>query len=126
MPAMSLFLSFVLLITSLLIGCTTQQVSYQEDVEPILQSKCIKCHVSPDGSGYIATGLVIDSYESLMHGAFYGPVIVEGDSQRSILNMLVEGRAGNCRRMSQNEKRGLSNEQIETLKSWVNQGAINN
>jgi hypothetical protein len=37
---MSLFLFFVLLITSLLIGCTTQQVSYQEDVEPILQSEC--------------------------------------------------------------------------------------
>lgn len=123
---MSLFLSFVLLITSLLIGCTTQQVSYQEDVEPILQSECIKCHVSPDGAGYKATGLVMDSYESLMNGAFYGPIIVEGDSQRSILNMQVEGRAGNCQRMSHDEKRGLSNEQIETLKSWVNQGAINN
>ena len=123
---MNLYLSFVLLIASLLIGCTTQEVSYQDDVEPILLSNCIKCHVSPDGSGYKSTGLAMDSYESLMHGALYGPIIIEGDSQRSNLNMLVEGRAGNCQPMSHNEKRGLSNEHIEILKNWVNQGAINN
>ncbi len=123
---MNLYLSIVLLIISLLIGCTTQQVSYRDGVAPILQSNCIKCHASPEGSGYKATGLAMDSYESLMHGAFYGPIIVEGDSQRSILNMLVEGRAGNCQRTPHNEKRGLSDQQIETLKNWVNQGAINN
>lgn len=110
----------------LISGCATQQVSYQEDVFPIFESRCIKCHVSPDGIGYKATGLEMDSYESLMQGTFYGPVIVAGDSRRSILNMLVEGRAGNLQRMPHNEDKALSSEQIQTLKNWVNEGAANN
>lgn len=112
--------------TLLISSCATQQVSYQDDVVPILDSRCIKCHVSPDGIGYKATGLEMDSYESLMQGTVYGPVIVAGDSRRSIMNMLVEGRAGKLQRMPHNGDKALSDEQIETLKNWVNEGAVNN
>ena len=107
-------------------GCATQQVSYRNDVVPILESRCTKCHVPPDGIGYKTTGLSMDSYQSLMQGTDYGPVVVAGDSRRSILNMLVEGRAGQQQRMPHNEKDGLSESQIETLRNWVNQGALDN
>ena len=110
----------------LLNSCATQQVSFQHDVVPILEGRCIKCHAPPDGAGYRTTGLSLLTYDSLMHGTDYGPVIVAGDSRRSILNMLVEGRAGKQQRMPHNEQQGLSNTQIETLKNWVNQGALNN
>lgn len=109
-----------------LAGCATQQVSYQQDVVPILEQRCMACHIAPDGSGYQATGLLMDSYESLMNGTDYGPVIIAGDSRRSILNMLVEGRAGNMQRMPHDENEGLSHQEIEILKEWVNQGAPNN
>ena len=112
--------------TLLTSGCATQQVSYRDDVVPILESRCIKCHVSPDGVGYRATGLELGSYESLMQGTAYGQVIVAGDSRRSMLNMLVEGRAGRLQRMPHNDEQGLTDEQIETLRAWVNQGAANN
>ena len=107
-------------------GCATQQVSYRDDVAPILESRCIKCHAAPDGKGYMATGLAMDSYDALIRGTDYGPVIVAGDSRRSILNMLVEGRAGLQQRMPHNDEVGLSDDQIETLKRWVNQGAPDN
>ena len=68
----------------------------------------------------------MDSYDSLMQGTVYGPIIVAGDSRRSVFNMLVEGRAGKLQRMPHNEAQGLSDEQIETLKNWVNQGARDN
>ena len=110
----------------LISACASQQVSYQDDVLPILESRCIKCHVSPDGIGYIMTGLEMDSYHSLMQGTAYGPVIIAGDSRRSMLNMLVEGRAGKLQRMPHNDEPGLTDEQIETLRAWVNQGAVNN
>jgi uncharacterized membrane protein len=109
-----------------LAGCATHQVSYQQDVLPILEQRCRACHSAPDGAGYRATGLLMDSYESLMNGTDYGPVIIAGDSRRSILNMLVEGRAGNMQRMPHDENEGLSHEEIEILKEWVNQGALNN
>lgn len=107
-------------------SCATQRVSYQNDVVPILESRCIKCHVAPNGIGYKLTGLEMDSYDSLIQGTVYGPIIVAGDSRRSIFNMLVEGRAGKLQRMPHNEAQGLSSDQIKTLKIWVNQGALDN
>ena len=61
-----------------------------------------------------------------MHGSIYGPVIVPGDSRRSLLNKMVEGRVGNYKRMSHNKKDALTVEEIEALKLWVNQDAKNN
>ena len=124
MKRLLLYIAYVYIF--LLTSCATQQVSYQEDVAPILESRCIECHQSPDGTGYKATGLVMDSYESLMQGTYYGPVIVAGDSRRSMLNMLVEGRAGNLQRMPHKKDEALTSEQIETLRNWVNQGAHDN
>ena len=120
-----IFISITVNVT-LITGCATQQVSYQQDVVPILEQRCLECHVAPDGTGYQATGLLMDSYDSLMQGTDYGPVIVAGDSRRSIFNMLVEGRAGNMQRMPHDEDDVLSEEQIEILRKWVNQGALNN
>lgn len=101
-------------------------ISYQSDIHPILKDNCLQCHVPPNGVGYLKTGLNMASYETLMHGTIYGPVIVPGDSRRSILNKMVEGRAGNYKRMPHNKKDALTKEEIEMLKLWVNQDAKNN
>ena len=65
----------------------------------------------------------MQSYESLMHGTFYGEVIVPGDSRRSILNKLVEGRAGEAMLMPHNSNSRLTDAEIEALRLWVEQGA---
>ena len=109
-----------------IVACTMQQVSYQMDIEPILNDKCIKCHTPPDGIGYKATGLKMYSYEALMNGTIYGPVVLAGDSQRSIINKLVEGRSGKLREMLHQESRALSKEEVMLLKLWVDQGALHN
>ena len=101
-------------------------ISYSSDIHPILKDNCLQCHVSPNGVGYLKIGLNMVSYETLMHGTIYGPVIVPGDSRRSILNKLVEGRAGNYKRMAHNNKDALTEEEIEVFKLWVDQDAKNN
>ena len=68
----------------------------------------------------------MDSYDALIQGSVYGPIIVAGDSQRSILNMLVEGRAGNVRRNLHNNGKVLTDDEIQAFKMWVEQGALNN
>ncbi len=120
--------SLVCIIFSVILNaCATEPtVSYQFDINPILKDNCLQCHVSPNGVGYLKTGLNMATYETLMHGTIYGPVIVPGDSRRSILNMLVEGRAGNYMRMPHNKKDPLTEEEVEALKQWVNQDAKNN
>ena len=64
----------------------------------------------------------MDSYDLIMEGNVYGPVIVPGDSRHSILNMLVEGRVD----ISMRTPHPLSAEEIKTLRLWVDQGAMNN
>ncbi|MGB5517400.1 MAG: hypothetical protein WBO73_02910 [Gammaproteobacteria bacterium] len=117
---------FIISILFLLISCATQQVSYRNDVAPILQSRCVQCHTAPDGSGYRATGLELGSYDALMQGTVYGPVIIVGDSRRSILNMLVEGRAGKSQSMPHQEGDVLTEHELKLLSEWVNQGAHDN
>lgn len=108
-------------------GCGKEErmVSYRIDVQPILRSKCIECHSSPEGEGYVKTGLSMATYEDLMRGTIYGPVVVRGDSQHSIFNMLVEGRADPSMRMP-HERKPLSTKEIEILRLWVDQGAPDN
>ena len=117
----------VFLIATFLAGCATgQRVSYQQDIYPILESNCFACHTPPQGAGYVKTGLNLQAYDTLMQGTLYGPVVMPGNSQQSILNMLVEGRADSSMRMPHNRERPLTDREIEILQLWVDQGANNN
>jgi len=68
----------------------------------------------------------MESYRSLMQGTLYGPVIVPGNSRKSILNMLVEGRADASLRMPHQRDTPLTAEEIGILRLWVDQGARDN
>ena len=117
----------VALLLFLLSACATEPlVGFQSDIRPILHNKCQQCHIPPNGSGYVKTGMNMESYETLMQGTVYGAIIVPGDSKRSVFNKLVEGRAGNMMRMPHGDAEKLSAEEIEYLRLWVNQGALNN
>lgn len=105
---------------------STGTVSYRRDVYPVLKENCLACHVRPSGKGYLAVGLSMESYESLMRGTIYGPVLIPGNSRRSILTMLVEGRADPSMRMPHQSDERLRPEEIATLRLWVDQGARNN
>jgi hypothetical protein len=106
-----------------LAGCVTQQrMSYQRDVIPIIEAKCLDCHTPPNGTGYLRSRLSMESYEALMEGTIYGPVIVASDSRHSILNMLVEGRLD----LPMRTPHPLNTEEIETFRLWVDQGALKN
>lgn len=108
-------------------GCQTQpQISYRTDVQPILEDNCMHCHTPPGGKGYKKTGLSMADYKSLMAGTVYGPVIVPGDSRKSILNMLIEGRADTSMRMPHDADKPLTDQEIRILHLWVEQGARNN
>ena len=117
----------VFLMATCLVSCATgNRVSYQRDVYPILETNCFSCHTPPQGAGYVKTGLNLQAYDTLMQGTLYGPVVTPGNSQKSILNMLVEGRADSSIRMPHNRERTLTDREIEILRLWVDQGANNN
>ena len=98
--------------------------SYAKDVNPILQTKCAKCHTE-GGEGAEKSGFLISSYEAVMKGTKLGPVVVAGDATSSSLDRLVSGKVDKSIRMPHGEG-GLSPAEIEVLQNWIDQGAKNN
>ncbi|WP_240905684.1 c-type cytochrome domain-containing protein [Thiorhodococcus mannitoliphagus] len=109
----------------MLVGCGQDpQVSFSEDVQPILQTHCAECHLK-GGAGFEASGFLIESYDSLMKGTKFGPVIVPGDSLSSSLYRLVAGEVDPSIRMP-HQKDPLTDPQIALIGSWISQGAQDN
>ena len=99
-------------------------VSFKEDVFPILELRCLECHV-PGGDGYEKSGLDLRTYESLMKGTNFGPVVVPGRAFESNLIAVIDQRTDKELWMPHNRKRMSKCERL-LLRFWVNQGAKNN
>jgi hypothetical protein len=116
------FCLFALLIT----GCNREAViSFSQDVNPILAENCLQCHQA-GGSGLEASGFSMESYEDLMKGTNFGPMIIAGDAEGSNMLVLMEGRADPSISMPHGEKDPISKQDIQTIRLWIEQGAKNN
>ncbi len=133
-----------LLLASLLaatgVGCGVKQVSFKQDVHPILQKNCQSCH-APGGEGYEKSGFSVQSYETVMKGTKHGPVIAPGSSLSSTLVILIEHKADPSINMPRSKAKPLLEhekylkdwkvpmlpaEEIRLIRAWIDQGAKNN
>lgn len=102
------------------------EVSFKNDVQPILHDYCVSCH-SVGGKGYAKSGLDLTSYDGLMKGTKYGPVVIPGNSEVSTFTKLLTGtNKGLKMPMGLNSTGTLDRQYILTLRKWVAQGARNN
>jgi hypothetical protein len=91
-------------------------VSFANDVLPILNSRCARCH----GGARTEARLDVLSYEALMAGGLNGPVVVPGDADASsLVRLVITGEM---------PKQGakLTSDQVQLFTDWVNQGALDN
>ncbi|HEY0664762.1 MAG TPA: c-type cytochrome domain-containing protein [Gallionella sp.] len=103
-----------------------EEVSFKNDVMPVLQDHCISCH-QPGGKGYVKSGLDLTSYQGLMKGTIYGPVVIPGNSGASTFTKLLTGtNKGLKMPMGLNPEGTLARQYILLLRNWVAQGAKNN
>ena len=100
-------------------------VSFSQDVKPILDQNCIECHLV-GGQGEVASGFNMSTYDSLMTGTKFGPMIIAGDVEGSNLLVLMEGRADPSISMPHGKQDPVSGEDIQTIRLWIKQGAKNN
>jgi mono/diheme cytochrome c family protein len=115
----------ILVSTLMTIACSgAHKPGYTADVRPILDKHCAECHM-PDMEGAQKSGFQIDSYASIMKGTKFGPVIVPGSADSSTLYILVAGKA-NPKINMPHGKQPLSPSEIETLRLWIDQGAMDN
>jgi hypothetical protein len=98
--------------------------SFKDDIFPIFKRFCVECH-QPGGEGYEKSGFDMRTYEGIMKGTRFGPVVVPGDAFLSNLNVLIEGRAAPELKMPHGRK-GLTKWERHMIRVWVNRGAKNN
>ncbi len=111
--------------SALLAGCGSEPaVSFDGKVKPIIASYCAECHLD-GGKGYEASGFRVDSYESIMKGTKFGPVIVPGSPESSTLYRMVAGLVDKSIRMP-HSKEPMNPDEVATIANWIAQGAKNN
>jgi len=116
----------------LLSGCE-RQISFTDDVQPIFLASCVACH-DKSAEGYASSGFSLGDYDSVMKGTKFGPVVIANSSISSTLYMVIASKTSPEIQMpphhdnSLAEGRGkqLSEQQIEIIQSWIDQGAQNN
>lgn len=97
------------------------EVSFSNDVQPILiANNCVGCHSS--GS------LDLSTYQSIINssGPQYGQnIIVIGDADASGLVDKIESNPQSGEQMPDGGP-FLSGDEIQTIRAWINEGALNN
>lgn len=100
------------------------QITFSEDVVPIFKGRCIGCH-QPGGAGYEKSGLDLTTYEGVMKGTKFGPMVIPRDPESSNLVWLLDWRASPETRMPHGKKK-LSTCDRDAIRKWIRQGAKNN
>ena len=117
----------------MLLSACDRAISYANDVQPILDASCTRCH-GGTGEGSSQSGVVLTDYEGVMRGTNFGPIVVAGSSESSVLYQVIAHKtAPEIQMPPQHEEalaegRGfsLSDSQIRTIGNWIDQGAADN
>ena len=94
----------------------TADVDFARDVEPILQTRCIRCH-GPDRQ---ERGLRLDTWTGALRGGEDGPVVRPG---RSADSKLVQRLLGQIEPRMPYQDAPLPPEQVASIRAWIDAGA---
>ena len=109
-----------------MVACSGEPaISFSQDVKPVIDQNCIQCHQT-GGDGEVASGFNMTTYDALMKGARFGPMIIAGDAEGSNMIVLMEGRADPSISMPHGQQKTVSEEEIQKIRLWIKQGARNN
>ncbi len=97
-------------------GSLTRPVSFREDVTPILEASCVKCHARGQSKG----GFRLETREQLLKGGDSGAAVVPGKSAESYLVELVAGVDPDNVMPQKGSK--LTSEQVGILRRWIDDG----
>ena len=92
-------------------------IDYKQQIRPLFQERCYKCH-GPDKQ---ESGLRLDKRQEALAGGDTGPAIVPGDSTSGLLLKFVQSEDAEQVMPPQGDR--LTDEQIELLKQWIEDGA---
>lgn len=105
-------------------GGGRQEVSFKAQVQPVVKKHCAECHTG-GGAGTQKSGFTVDSYQGLMKGTKFGPVVIPGSAVSSSLYRLVSGDVDPSIRMPHGRD-PLPEAEIKLIELWIDQGAKDN
>jgi uncharacterized membrane protein len=118
--------TIALLACCLVFGCQKGAVSYREQVQPIFNERCIRCHSPEHRMGKI----VLTSYESLTASKTIsgkGALFLAGEPQDSRLYILCATSQSHFRMPPDTTTiTPLTTKELEVLRDWIRQGGKNN
>src|SRR5262249_30275751 len=91
------------------------KVDFVRDVQPVLKAHCYSCH----GPKQQKNGLRLDRRRDAVRGGTI-PVIAPGNSAASWLYLVLRGERG----LQMPPDGTMSAEEIQVIKSWIDQGAV--
>ncbi|MBC19774.1 MAG: hypothetical protein CMJ74_05900 [Planctomycetaceae bacterium] len=97
------------------------KIDFSRQIRPILSAACYQCH-GPDEKQRQAA-LRLDQQESLLVNRDVRPAVVPGNHTQSELFHRISSNDPERRMPPPDVVRQLTEEEIELLKSWINQGA---
>ena len=93
-----------------------REVSFVNEVMPILEKHCWECHSEESAE----LGLKLDTYEGVMAGSDYGTVVEVGDADASlIIDMIASGDMPE-------DSDPMPAAELDVIKAWIVEGAQNN
>ena len=117
----------VLFISLIIVGCGGQKpVSYRDQIQPILNNRCIRCH----GSEVHRRHVVVTSYEDFMNSRTTSgnePLVIPGNPAQSRLYILCSTSQAHFRMPPDTSGiTPLPANELELLGKWIMQGAKDN
>jgi hypothetical protein len=119
----------IVLLACLIPGCGQKgpkPVSFHDEIQPILNDRCVKCHGTTTAEGNI----VLTSYENLMGSRTVSgkkPLVVSEKPAESWLYILSATNQPHFRMPPDTSKlTPLPQKELELMARWITQGAKNN
>ena len=108
-----------------------QNVSFKKDVFPIFKKNCLPCHAEDN---FNPSELAMDDYDLIKAGGKNGKVWITGNSGESLIvkKLSTDPPFGDRmpfnskRKISEGKAKWLTEDEIQTIRKWIDQGAKDN
>lgn len=95
-------------------GSGTKEISFVNEVAPILVENCGQCHIEQSRGRYVMT-----NYNAIKKGSRKGVAVKPRDVEKSrMIELIASGKMPPAK-----IKQRVSDDQLEVLKTWIEQGA---
>lgn len=120
MSGMKTCVAFLILAAfSLRVLSAEGKVDFVRDIKPILDQNCVKCHGEEKQKGKLR----LDMKDAAIKGGKGGPAFVAGNAEKSEIVRRITLPKGDDDFMP-SEGEPLSKAQIDSIREWINQGAV--